>query len=77
MADDKYSFDTLIPWHTLKAHLGRLEKKATARMRGATLHEDMLRCQGELVLLDKLYNLPETLKIGEELKEQEQKEQNG
>lgn len=79
MAEEKqgYNFDTIIPWHILKAHLKSLEKKVTRRMRSATLHEDMLRCQGELVLLDKLMNLPETLKITEDLKEQERKAKDG
>ncbi len=69
MADEKqekYNYSAIIPWYILKSHLERLERKATAKMRGATTHEDMLRCQGELVLLDKLKNLPETLTLIEE-----------
>lgn len=67
MATEKPQFDysRIIPWHILKAHFQRLEKIAQKKWLKSNEHDDMLRAQGELTLLDKLMNLPETLTFGE------------
>ncbi len=68
MATEKPQFDftKVIPWVILKGHLEHLEKIANKKWLKSTEHDDMLRAQGELNLLDKLMNLPETLAFGEE-----------
>ncbi len=65
VAREKLNYHAVIPWHTLKKHLEKLEKKTIAKFR-TSFGDDMLRIQGEMRLLDRLMNLPEALTLGEE-----------
>lgn len=75
MANEKPQFDfsKIIPWYVLKAHLQHLEKIAQKKWLKSNEHDDMLRAQGELNLLDRLMNLPETLAFGETGEKQDAK----
>ena len=62
---EKHNFHAVIPWHKLEKHLKKVERKIISRMRTAA-NDDLLRAQGELGLVDRLLNLPETLTLEEE-----------
>ena len=68
MADEKqekHNFHAVIPWHKLKKYLDGLQQKVSGRLRRAKGSDDILRLQGESLLLEQLMDLPEALTLAD------------
>ena len=62
---EKHNFHAVIPWHKLKKHLDGLQQKVGGRLRRAKDSDDILRLQGESLLLERLMDLPEALTLAD------------